>query len=406
MVRVPDPAVPDPSAPAVEPAPGVASEALEALDAASRAIAAVGPLEPVLQTIVDRVAELVGARYAALGIVDRLGRIERFITTGISPAERAAIGPLPHGRGLLGLIIREQRSIRTADIADHPASIGFPPNHPPMRSFLGVPVTSGGRAIGNLYLTDKVGAASFSPADERLTELFAAHAAIAIDNARLHDRVSRLAVIEERERISRDLHDGVIQGLYAIALSLEDVPDLMVHAPAEIPGRIDRAIDALNVAIRDIRNFILGLQPELLAGTDLIASIEALADEVRMNGLVVQTRLDPSVGIGLSEAVGLDLVQVAREALSNVGRHARARRASISLWREGPIVRMEVADDGIGFDADVPLAAEHRGLSNMHARVAAHDGQLTVDTRPGGGTTVRIRVPDDGTDLTMEETAR
>ena len=187
------------------------------------------------------------------------------------------------GHGLLGLIIREGLSYRIPDIAAHPDSYGFPPNHPPMRSLLGVPVTVKGRAIGNLYLTDKRGASEFSAADQQLVELFAHHAGIAIENARLHEQVKRLAVVEERERIGQELHDGIIQSLYAVTLSLEDVETLMTEDPAEARARVDRAIDAVQASISDIRNFVLGLRPHLLERSDLVGGLAALADELRLN---------------------------------------------------------------------------------------------------------------------------
>src|SRR5690349_17095258 len=184
---------------------------IDAFDAATRAIAGLQSVDQVLQVIVDQVRPLANARYAALGIVDDHGVIERFITAGITAEERARIGPTPTGHGLLGVIIRENRPLRIPDISRDPRHYGFPPHHPPMTSVLGVPVTVRGRTVGNLYLTDKIGAREFSDDDQRLVETFASHAGIAIDNARLHEQVQRLAVVDERERISRDLHDGIIQ---------------------------------------------------------------------------------------------------------------------------------------------------------------------------------------------------
>ena len=243
---------------------------VDALDAATRAIASLQSVDDVLQVIVDQVRLLVGADYAALGTVDADGVIERFITSGMSRETRAAIGPLPRGHGFLGLIIEENRSFRIPDIAVDPRRYGFPPNHPPMHSFLGVPITVKGRSVGNLYLTDKAGADEFSEADQRLVETFAVHAGIAIENARLHEQVQRLAIVDERERISKDLHDGIIQNIYAVGLSLEDIPELMRDDPDEVERRVERAIDSLHLTIRDIRNFIFGLRPELLSGTTLI----------------------------------------------------------------------------------------------------------------------------------------
>ena len=170
--------------------------ALQALDAAVRGISGVLEVEQVLQLIVDRVRELVSAQYAALGIVDEAGLITQFVTSGITTEERKAIGDLPRGHGLLGLIIRENRSYRIPNIASHPESYGFPPNHPPMRSFLGSPATIRGQVVGRLYLTNKQDAAEFSADDQALVETFALHAAIAIDNARLYGQVQRLAVVD------------------------------------------------------------------------------------------------------------------------------------------------------------------------------------------------------------------
>ncbi|HZC32370.1 MAG TPA: GAF domain-containing protein, partial [Candidatus Bathyarchaeia archaeon] len=212
--------------------------ALNAVDEAARAIAGLLDLDEALQLIVERVRALVGARYAALGIVGTDDRIQRFITSGMTSREREAIGPLPQGRGLLGLIIHQALPYRIPNIAAHPDSSGFPANHPPMTSFLGVPVTSSGRSVGNFYLTDKTGAPEFTADDQRLVELFALHAGIAIDNARLHQQAADYAIVQERDRIGRDLHDGIIQSLYAVSLSLEDVPELMTSSPAEAEGRV------------------------------------------------------------------------------------------------------------------------------------------------------------------------
>ena len=257
-----------------------------AFDTAIRAIAELHGVEDVLQVIVDQVRPLVGARYAALGIVDADGVMERFITTGIDRETRARIGNLPRGHGILGLIVRENRSFRIPDIAVDPRRYGFPPNHPPMHSFLGVPITVQGRSVGNLYLTDKAGADEFSEDDQALVEIFAVHAGIAIENARLHEQVQRLAIVDERDRIGKDLHDGIIQSIYAVGLSLEDVPELIRDDPEEVERRVERAIDSLHLTIRDIRNFIFGLRPELLSGTTLINGLVAVVEEFRHNSMI------------------------------------------------------------------------------------------------------------------------
>jgi signal transduction histidine kinase len=370
--------------------------ALEALDEATRAIAGVLDLDAVLQLIVDRVAGLVDARYAALGIVDRFGVIERFLTFGITAEERAILGPPPQGHGLLGLIIREGRSYRIPDIAAHPDSYGFPPHHPPMRSLLGVPVSVQGRPIGNLYLTDKMGVDEFTAADQQLVELFAQHAAIAIENARLHEQVQRLVVVEERDRIGQELHDGIIQSLYAVTLSLEEATDVMTDDPAEASAHIDRAIDSVHASIRDIRNFVLGLRPHLLEQTDLVGGIAALADELRLNTMVdVEVDLDEAAEAAgaLSDGRRAQLLQITREALSNAARHANASRASIRLAQQDGGLHLRIEDNGRGFDPAAVGGGEHMGLSNMRDRATYMGGQLEVDSSPGRGTRIIVRVP-------------
>ena len=367
------------------------SPTLDAVDEAVRAIAGVLGIEEVLQLIVDRVRDLAAARYAALGIAGDQGRIERFITAGIDPEQRRAIGDLPRGLGLLGLIIREGRSYRIPSIADHPDSSGFPPNHPPMTSFLGVPILSHGKSIGNLYLTNKQGAPEFSAADQRLVELFAGHAGIAIDNARLHAQARRAAVADERERIGRDLHDGIIQSLYAVGLSLEDVPDLMSESSEEAATRVDAAIESINPTIRDIRNFIYGLRPEAVDGTEVAAGIAALAEELRHGGLLeVQVELDPFADPRLTPELGTELLYLVREALSNAVRHGRPRLVSISLVARGEDVILEVADDGAGFDPAGIAATGHHGVANMHARAAVIGGRLEIRSAPGSGTQLTL----------------
>ena len=369
--------------------------ALNAVDEAARAIAGLLDIEEALQLIVERVRTLVGARYAALGIVGPDDRIQRFITSGVTPHEREAIGPLPRGRGLLGLIIRQARSYRIANIAAHPDSYGFPANHPPMTSFLGVPVTSQGRSVGNFYLTDKAGAAEFTPGDQRLVELFALHAGIAIDNARLHQQAAEYAIVQERDRIGRDLHDGIIQSLYAVSLSLEDVPEMMASSPGEAGDRVDAAIDSLQVSIRDLRNFVYGLRPETFDGADVPAGIVALGEQFRHNTLVeVDIDIEADAVRYISPAHGAELLQLVQESLSNAARHARAKHLAVSLRQESSGPTLIVADDGVGFDVAGPVPAGHHGLANMRARAEAIGASLRVESATGAGTRIIVTLPD------------
>jgi len=370
------------------------ADRLAALDEATRAIAGVQAVERVLQLIADRVRELVGARYAALGIVDSRGVIERFVTSGITDEQRAAIGPVPHGLGLLGLIVREQRAYRIPEISKHPDSAGFPPNHPPMHSFLGLPITAKGRSVGTFYLTDKRGATEFSAEDEQLLAMFALHASVAIENARLHEQVQRMAVVEERERIGRDLHDGIIQAIYGVGLSLEVVPDLMQEDPAEASARIDRAIDALNLTIRDIRNFIFGLRPELVEEQDLLSGLATLATELQLNSMIdVELSTEHADDVELPADVRGELVKIVREALSNVARHSQAGRATLRLAGADGSLTMTIADNGRGFAVDAAPAGSHQGLTNMRRRAAALGGELRVESEVGVGTRIIFLLP-------------
>ena len=282
---------------------------------------------------------------------------------------------------MLGLIIQENRSLLVDDIATDPRRHGFPPNHPEMHSFLGAPVRSKGRSIGNLYLTNKLSGAAFSADDLRLVEMFALHAGIAIENARLHAEVQRLAIVDERQRISQDLHDSIIQSLYAISLSLEDLPDVIAEDPAEGAARADRAIDSIHATIRDIRNFIFGLQPELLETADLASGIRSMAAEFRGNTLI---DLEVEVAEDLPDMPddhAANILAITREGLSNIAKHSRATRAWVDLRAEDGVARLTIGDNGQGLDPAQPRHSEQHGLANLHARAETLGGTLTSDQR-------------------------
>ena len=367
----------------------------EALDAATRAIAGLQSVDDVLQVIVDQVRPLVGARYAALGIVGPDGMLERFITSGIDAPTRARIGALPRGHGFLGLIIRENRSIRIPDIAADPRRYGFPPNHPAMHSFLGVPVTVHGASVGNLYLTEKVGADAFSEDDQQIVETFALHAGIAIENARVHEQAERLAVVDERERIGKDLHDSIIQSLYAVGLSLEDVPELVRDDPEEVERRVERAIDSLHLTIQDIRNFIFGLRPELLSGTHLLPGLVAILEEFRHNSMIdVELEAAERHETEPGPEATAHLLGLANEALSNIARHSGATRATVAVdTTADATLRLRIIDNGRGFDpASTQPGFGHHGLANMRSRAESIGATMEIDSGPRG-TRIEIRLP-------------
>ena len=364
---------------------------LEALDAATVAISQELSLERVLQLIVDSVRPLVAARYAALGIPDEHGAMERFITSGIGEDERRAIGHPPRGLGLLGEIISNGTSLRVPVLADDPRSVGFPEHHPPMASFLGVPVRVEGRAIGNLYLTNKEGAVEFSEEDERLVESFARHAGLAIHNVRMHEELRQMAVLQERERIAQDLHDGSIQSLYAVSLSLEDAADMFETEPAHVAERIDHAIESIHDTIRGIREFIMGLGPDALTAVDLLAGLTALADEFERSTLIeVDLASDPDVPLHADET--LQLIQLTREAMSNVARHAEASKVNVNVEDRRDLLRLSIIDDGQGFDTSAGQLPGHHGLTNMHARAESLGGSLHIESSDAG-TRVVFQMP-------------
>jgi signal transduction histidine kinase len=365
---------------------------LAALDVAVQGISGVLALETVLQLIVDRVRELADAQYAALGIARPDGVIERFMTSGLTQEERERIGALPRGHGLLGLIIREGQTFRIPDIARDERRHGFPPNHPEMHSFLGVPIKVKGQPVGDLYLTNKQGGTRFSADDQTLVERFAAHAGLAIENARLSERVQALAVVEERERIGRDLHDGIIQRIYGVTLGLDDVPEIALRDPAAAAERVDRAIDSLHDAIREIRTFIYGLRPGLDDEGSMGPALESLAEETRLNTAM---RIDVTAGMmaAVAPSVRGELLSIAREALSNAVRHASATRTTLQIGEADGELRLEIADDGTGFDTDAPAGDGHHGLANIGRRAESLGGNLVLESAPGRGTRIIVTVP-------------
>jgi signal transduction histidine kinase len=354
-------------------------------------------LDAVLLRIVELAVELTEARYGALGVLTPDGRsIEEFITVGISAEERAALGDPPTGHGLLGALIREARPLRIPEIAADPRSVGFPPNHPPMKSLLGAPVTGRGTVFGNIYLTDKQGADAFDDEDERVLVVLATQAAVAVENARLYDEterkgreLQRLQVFDERERIGKELHDGVIQSLFAVGMNLQ----AMATASGDdtLSHRLEAAVEDVDHAIRDLRNYIFGLRPGILADRQLDQAIKELAiDFEARSGVVTVVEVDAE-SASLLTSRAADIVQLVREALSNVGRHGAATTCRVSLGRGQTGFLLEIDDDGRGFDLN--LTTWGMGLRNLEERVGSLGGTFEVQSTPGEGTTVRATIP-------------
>jgi signal transduction histidine kinase len=304
------------------------------------------------------------------------------------------MGRLPQGKGLLGVLMRSTKPLRLKRITDDARSAGFCQNHPVMTSFLGVPIISKGVLLGILYLTDKIGADEFSNDDEQLIVMLASHAAIAIENARLYHQVQRLAVLEERERIGMDLHDGIIQSIYAVGLILEYGNLLLEEDPAAAKSKLGQAISSLNEVIRDIRNYILDLRPQRFQGKDLPGALFEMIRAFRANTLIqADLRVDSEGDLGLTQSQAAGLFHIAQEALANVAKHSRARVVSVVVARDGTQVSLEIVDNGRGFDQSQVRTYAGHGLQNMEARARLLGGKLSVHGEAGNGTTVTVTVP-------------
>ena len=530
----------------------------DALIEAGLALASERSLPVVLQRIVELACQVSGARYGALGMLGRDGLIEEFVTHGISQAQRERIGALPVGKGILGVLISDAEPLRLTRIQDDPRSVGFPPNHPPMTSFLGVPVSVRGTVYGNLYLTEKQGAEAFTEDDEdavgilatqagvaienarlnresaarqrrleavnevtqaimgghesrdvlrliarrarelagadlatvaiptetdhltvavaegaeaeallgrrfpaegsisgevmaegrplilenvatdprmgqpvvalgnigpaiflplaipgrvfgtlsvakltggtvfseeelSFTEVFAAQAAVALDYARIREDLKRLAVLEDRERIAKDLHDGVVQSLFAVGMSLQAAEAVAAEDPA-IVARLSAAVEDIDRVIRDLRNYIFGLQPGGAADRGLERSLRDLVEEFRRGSEIgMRLQIDPEVA-SLLAPHRADVIQIAREAVSNAARHGEPHTMAVILRGQDGEGILEIEDDGRGFDPSDAPGTGH-GLANLRDRAAAIGGSLEVTSETGRGTTVRLRVP-------------
>jgi signal transduction histidine kinase len=539
---------------------GVQKDHRDLLLEAGLALSSERSLPAILQRIVELATELTDARYGAIGVLGPNGGISQFVYTGITPEQHAAIGHLPVGKGILGALIEDARPLRLRELSRDPRSVGFPPHHPPMRSFLGAPVMARGQVFGNIYLTEKQTAASFDADDERalvilaaqagvavenarlneelearvqrldalhtigtaivqgddtdvvtglvarharallhadlasmvvpsrdqqqltvltadgmeaeslvgemfplegsvsgdaitggrlvvlrdvavdervaqpivrsgafgpalfvplaargrpfgtlllarrrggrpfeegevrLAEVFAGQAAVVLEQARLQGEVHRLQTLEDRERIARELHDGTIQSLFTVGLGLQGTASLV--GQLEAVQRIQAAVEELDRVIRDLRNYIFGLEPGVLADRQLGPALEEMVEEFgHRSGVVAVAEIDPGTAAALAPSAA-EVVQLAREALSNVSRHARAATCRVSLNHDpdANVVRLEIDDDGHGFDVAAGSGAG-RGLGNLRARAARLGGRAEIVSVPGEGTTVRVAIP-------------
>jgi DNA-binding NarL/FixJ family response regulator/signal transduction histidine kinase len=361
------------------------SSAFQAMSDAVLAIAAERSVEAVLQRLVHAARELAGARFAALGVPDGEGAFAQFITSGMSDDLVAAMGPLPRTHGMLGAMVApEATPLRTSDIRRDPRFRGWwPAAHPQMRSFLGVPIVARGRVIGAFYLTEKQAADAFDAGDQQVIEMLAAHAAIAIENARLYERSRELSILEERNRLARELHDSVTQKLFGVVLAAEAAATLLDRDGAGARDQIARLQDLAQVAMEELRSLIFELRPAAPA-------TEGLATALRKHVEVLRRVHEQDIALRVAGRPRLapraegEVFRIAQEAVHNALRHAGADRIEVTLDARDGALALTVADDGAGFDA---AAGRHTGR-----RVAARGR----DARPpGGGPVIRVVIADD-----------
>lgn len=348
-------------------------------------------LPAMLQRIVESAVDLVDATYGALGVLDDSGtRLAQFIAVGIDDEVHEAIGHLPEGHGILGLLIVDAKPIRLPDLTEHPDSYGFPPNHPPMRSFLGVPIRLRDQVFGNLYLTDKASAEAFTGDDEELMVGLASAAGVAIENARLHARLQELGLVEDRDRIARDLHDTVIQRLFATGMSLQGTARLVTTDATAAIARIEGAVDDLDLTVKHIRTAIYGLEQRSVTQDGLRSRVLDLVQEAAGPlGFEPRVLLDGPLDTGVDDQVGTELVASLREALSNAARHAKATQVDVAVVVAADDVLLRVVDDGVG--PPTSDTAVGNGLRNMAARAARVGGTLELRANEPNGTILEWR---------------
>ena len=367
------------------------SPTLKAVSDAVLAVAAELSVDEVLQRLVDSARELAGAQYAALWLPDGEGGFRRFLTSGMSDKLIASLGPLPRQHGVLGAMLETRSSYRTRDIHDHPRFRGWwPSGHPDMRSFLGVPIVAPAGVIGAFYLTEKVDAHDFGDEDEELIELLAAHAAIAITNARLYEQTRELSIVAERNRLALDLHDAVSQKLFGLVLTAEADGTLLEQDPSGAREQVMKLQALAQETLDELRALVFELRPPDLEKDGLDGALRKHVELLRrLEPGQIELVLDGQMSA--DESRDREIFRIAQEALQNALRHADADLIAVRLKAADGSLLLEIEDDGIGFDPEAPDARSGRlGLTSMDERARRIGGTLDVRSSPGAGTTVRL----------------
>lgn len=349
-------------------------------------------LPDVLQRLVEKAAYLANAQYCALGIFEK-GELSEFVFTGVDSSISNKIATLPKGIGLLGEILKLEKPLRLKDLNKHPASVGFPKNHPVMTSFLGVPIYSKNKILGNLYLTNKIGAQEFTDQDEAIVSAFANAAGIAIENARLLEKTKQLAQLAERERIAQDLHDDVIQRIYAAGLELEFI-SRRIEEP-DCVRKIIHVIDELDETISIIRYRIFELKRTVKADNVFSQKLIDLARDIgRSSEIFPEVLIKGPIDEKMSDDLVQSILKTLRELMSNSIKHSSAKKikVSVSLVENQKKVKICLEDDGVGISVNSNTKGE--GLKNLYKRIESLNGQINLSSGYGGkGTRIKIVVP-------------
>ncbi len=350
---------------------------------------------PDLESVLDRIAhvarDLGGTKYAALGVPDGRGGLQYFRTAGLTDEQIRMIEHVPRGHGLLGAIMSERRVIRVENIAHDPRSAGFPPHHPPMVSFLGVPIQTGGQLFGMLYLCDKRDGSLFNEADEVLIQTLASYAALAIAGAQITRQARRIQGLEERERIGMALHDGVIQSLYGLGMQVQ-----LLSLNERLHGSdLGGIIESLNHIIEDIRGFIAQLGTDDRPRQSVRQLLEKAVERLNPPGEISISIDAPDDVPALSPVAVESLLLILNEGLSNVIRHSGATKVQITAMIEVGWLTMSIQDDGRGFSPEEPGPREGGGLGlpNMKRRAQSLGGELRLKSSPARGTLLWLRIP-------------
>jgi signal transduction histidine kinase len=364
----------------------------QAFDKLSAAVLALNrhlSVQEVLQTIVTAARDLLDCEYSALGVPDEQMGFKEFVVDGITDEQWAAIGPLPRQHGLLGAILREGKPQRIADVRSDPRFGWWPAAHPVMEDMIGMPVTNGDEVLGAIYLANRRHG-RFTGRDEELLAVLAAHAAIALTNARLYERSRELTLLEERHRVARELHDAVAQKLFSLRLTAEAAATLLPKDPGRAQASLDEVRELAAQATEELGQVIAELRPRELTDAGLVETLRrrvALLNRVHDAELSFHSTVQSRLSIGAEEVV----LRVVEEALHNALRHSGASHIAVTLkparWAG---MTVTIADDGTGFD---PGPARGLGLVSMKERARRINGHLTVNSRPGKGTTLSLGVP-------------